>query len=215
MLPAILQTPQAIAAGINLLGGIARNKASAAAARDQMSFQRKMSDTAYQRQVADLKAAGINPMLVSRLGGASTPAGAMPQFENVGASASSAFSAVQSSGAAAQQAQTAENLSEVQMKQVEAATDKIREEIKNIPVEGERLRAATYMLMAQVGLFKQQGYTQIEQQAMLRAIAAKTVEETELLKGSVSAMKQLDEIGKTAEAAKPIVDVLKFFLGRK
>lgn len=204
-----------IGAGISYLGGRQQNVASAQAAQRQMDFQAGMSDTSYQRQIADLKAAGINPMLVSRLGGASTPAGAMPQFVNPGFQAGQIFSGLQSSAASAQQAQTQENLSQSQIRQVEAAADKIREEIKNIPIEGERLRAATYMLMEQVGLMNQQGYTQVEQQKVLRATAAKLVQETELLTGSVNAMKQLDEIGKTAEAAKPIVDVLKFFLGRK
>lgn len=49
--------------------------ANAAEARKNRDFQERMSNTSHQREVADLEAAGLNP-LISATGGSSTPGGA-------------------------------------------------------------------------------------------------------------------------------------------
>lgn len=82
-----------IAGGATLLGGIMSNRASAKQAENQMDFQAHQSATAHQREVADLRAAGLNPILSGTGGmGASSGSGAMaPQMNVLGPAVSSAM----------------------------------------------------------------------------------------------------------------------------
>lgn len=64
----------------SFIGGERANSARKEVAREQMKFQERMSNTAYQRAMKDMRLAGLNPILAGKLGGASTPVGAMPQI---------------------------------------------------------------------------------------------------------------------------------------
>lgn len=70
----------AIAAGGSILGGLIGSSAQKRAnetnimlQREQRDWEKMMSDTSYRRAVADMTAAGLNPMLAYSQGGASTP----------------------------------------------------------------------------------------------------------------------------------------------
>lgn len=105
----------------SVIGGVISNLQNRGMAREQMRFQRDMSNTAYQRAMRDMRLSGLNPMLAYMQGGASSPSGSTATMNDiVGPAVSSAQHGRRLSGeVAAMRASTAKMENEAMVLQQE------------------------------------------------------------------------------------------------
>lgn len=85
-----------IGGALGFLGGERQNSSAAGMSREQMDFQERMRNTAYQAAAQDLEKAGLNRTLAITQGAASSPSGSMAPVVNSAASAIEGFAKAKS-----------------------------------------------------------------------------------------------------------------------
>lgn len=135
-----------IASGVlSMFGASQTNQAQEQLAQQQDAFQEQMSNTAYTRATADMKNAGLNPMMMFGGGSAaSTPSGVMPTLQNPMAGASQAMSSAVSSA--------------VQSKVADATVDKMADEMANLKAQNAVIKATAPLIGSQTALTQSQAF---------------------------------------------------------
>lgn len=206
-----ITTAALIGGGLGLLGNLfggssakkiqrETNKMNLELNRENRGWMEQMSNTEWQRGVADMKAAGLNPMLAVAQGGASTPQNSAPTVIPEDAFAKSITSAANSVSNALQIQQQLANikLTNANTAKTSAEADTAGTTAKNAPAMTEQTLAnmkATYRnLLEQEDLTR---YQRAQIEALLPDIIEQQRANIELAKAqthSASVAASLDEL---------------------
>jgi hypothetical protein len=207
------------------------NQANQDIAQQQMDFQERMSNSAYQRQVADMQSAGLNPMLAyMKGGGASSPPGSSYSAVSpitAALNANQQAAQVKQTQAATQQtsAQTdylkgpQTEMTNQQINNLKTDNEKsqqiirnLKEEFQNLMKQGLNLTEVGNQLRESVSLMKAQitNFGALTESTQFQAEINKF--ESKLRKLDFEAASQAGNFGREYQQYRPFIEFLKSFV---
>ena len=217
--------PAGAAIGAQIGGGLDTNLQNRSSAAQAQDFSAQQYATRYQTQVADMKAAGLNPMLAYQQSPGASPTGVTYKAENpysgVAQGASSMASAEQSRAAARQADATVSRIGQ-EITNLKTDNEKglavirnLGEEFQNLIKQGWNLTEVGNQLRASVSLMRAQTTSEQFRPALLAAqgavqnqLALLEKERTSLTAVDVRAAEAFGELGKTVGALEPFLKLL-------
>ena len=215
------------------------NAFNAEQAQINRDFQERLSNSAYQRQTADMSAAGLNPMLAyMKGGGASSPSGStatanVPQYTSpiqgaaqyklTSAQAAKTEAEVPNVQAHTKVLQSQYDLNNAQYDLVLQNTEKVFKEARNLDTEQDRLKSVIVNLAESSALMAQQGETQVSirkvnlatianlqaHSKLYSAMTTSTNFEAQLKQFDVQAAQGVGNFGREYNQVKPVIDLLR------
>jgi hypothetical protein len=123
---------------LSLAGSLFSAKQSQSSADKMMQFQASQTGTGYQRAMADMKRAGLNPMLVAKLGPAASGSGVMAKIPDYGQTIASAENLRQQAPVRKAESvlnETQAKVADMQMYEIDARINKLQQEVKNLGLD--------------------------------------------------------------------------------
>lgn len=171
-----------VSSALSFLGSERTNSANRKMAESQMDFQREMRDTQYQAAMADMRKAGLNPILAYKTGGAGTPSGTSAVMQNSVAAGVDAFNSVTNSAATYKKLDPETRLIEQKIDESNSRTALNDEQLKVTAVESKNRQQQRKLIEAQAAVQRQQERgLQIDNSARALDLAVKAAGQKALL----------------------------------